>query len=302
MDPYDVTHLGRANTQLAEAFAALWRQSPKDESPIRDDFAWVAARGSTPIPDPVDHVLGHLMIRSAGVHVSLQGLAELFREPYLAVPAEVVTRSLVETALAAAWVLQGVDSADRMARGLAVAKDDAKEEQNLAGALNDPRPGSQGLMAAAEEAAAEYRSAVVGTIEALRLPSMVKPSATSLFGTSFEGRLPDGIGERAFFATSGTAHGRPSALQRAFDRDPQGFAGHAPSPVMAWVMWRLSAEAVNVLAGVTCTYFGWSNEPWGAVFESTRTTVEATDRLAQQLIAAELKSRRPRDADGQAPL
>jgi hypothetical protein len=198
MDPYDVTYLGTASGQLADAFAAMWRQAPANESPIQNDFIWASAQGSTPIPDPVDYILGHLMIQSAAVYTSLKGLAYLFQEPYLAVPAEVITRSLVETALSASWVLQGVDSAERIARGLAVAKDDAKEERNLAAALRDPRPSSQSLMVAAETAAAAYRSAAVGTFDALRLPHVSTPSATSLFRTSFAGRLPDGIGRARF--------------------------------------------------------------------------------------------------------
>jgi hypothetical protein len=291
MDPYDVTHLGTASAQLSEAFAAMWRQSPADESPIRDDFTWASARGLTPIPNPVDYILGHLKIRSAAVHASLQGLASLFREPYFAVPAEVVTRSLVETALSAVWVLQGIDSPERMARGLAVALDDAKEERHLADALKDPRPGSQNLMAAAAKAAADYRSAAVRTRDALKLPHVSKPSATALFRTAFAGGPLDGIGEHAFVSTSGVAHGRPSALEKAFDPDPQGVAQRSPSSVMAWLMWRMSAEATNILAEATATHFGWAKDRWETAFETTLSTVTAEDRLARQLVAAELQDR-----------
>jgi hypothetical protein len=66
---------------------------------------------------------------------------------------------------------------------------------------------------------------------------------------------------------------------------------------MAWVMWLISAEAVNVLAEATTTHFGWANEPWGTVFATTRTTVAAEDKLAKQLVADELQSRARRLPD-----
>lgn len=289
-DPFDVQPLAAATVALAAAVAAAVAAPPAAGSGWTSDVAAEAGLPRSAIPEPVAFLQRQLRVRVAAVAGHLSGLGKLFAKPYTPEPADVVTRALLETALSAAWVVAGEGLEQRLARGLTLAQHDAGEEHKLADALRDPRPASRAVMHAAARAARSYREDLTDCVRNLELPTVKKPSATAFVRDGLAERLPD-LGEYAFFYMSGVAHGRPSALLRGLDPDDGGIAGFSPSPVMAAVTWRLAAEGCHVLVSAWCQYRGTSTSTWDTEFGRIRAAVEAADRRAQAVVAADLRKR-----------
>lgn len=296
---FDVRPMAHGADVLADAYRQLWRQKVSASCTFGSDLAWEKRLPATVISSPFTLSFRHLRARSAAVHSHLVGLSALGKGEYSPVAANVVVRTLTETALVGKWVLAGEDPTTRIVRVLSVGLDDASQELTLLGAFADPRESSKAFIEQVTSQTQADKAAIQQTLSRLGLESVRRPSATSLFKTDLHS-LPAGIGEMMFYSASGIAHGRPTAIEREFDPDPQGFAGLSPSIAMALVAWRLAFAALNAFVETSASYLGWSTDGWDTAFTTTLADVNAADARTRQAVRDELdtrsrqRSRRPR--------
>lgn len=280
----DLRPLARAASATAGSFGDTCQQPVTDRSQYTVDRDAAERWRTATVDDPHDHMVRHIFVRVAAVHEHLRALQALFREPYSAVSTEAVARSLIETALAAAWVLEPGDADGRVARALAVSAHDAGEACRLAESIADPRPEAALLRERHLIKSSNYRDRIQAARTELGVETTRKPSATELFSGGLATALP-AAGTTIFFQLSGSAHGRPSGLLQTMDPD-QGSPGmHRSSKALAWPTWRAAEGAADVLISAGATYFGWPVEPWQREVARSREVVARADRAARLAFA-----------------